>query len=122
MVQCSMPVVVLNYNTYIYNMKKVILSAVLLLSFVAVPAKDLKKLVLSTGNQMHCQKCEKKVTENLRYVAGVKSIKAEASNQTITIVYDADKTKPEAFVKSLQKIKYVVDVKSDEAYVEEKKK
>lgn len=101
-------------------MKKSLFLAIALLIAGVAQAKDLKKVVLSTGSQMHCQKCEKKVTDNLRYVSGIKSIKAEAAKQTITVVYDADKTSPDAMLKSLQKIKYTAEVKSCEVYKEEK--
>ncbi|MBQ0056245.1 MAG: heavy-metal-associated domain-containing protein [Bacteroidales bacterium] len=92
-------------------MKKILFLSALMFLAATLPAKTLKKVTLYTGTQMHCQKCEKKVTENLRYVTGIKSIKADAPSQTITIVYDADKTTTDAMLKSLAKIKYTAEVK-----------
>lgn len=94
-------------------MKKLCLALIAFSAALTLSAKDLHTVVLSTGNQMHCEKCEKRVTENLRYISGIKEIKAEAPKQTITVTYDADKTKPEAMIKSLAKLKYKVEVKED---------
>lgn len=94
-------------------MKKLLLLAAFALSAAATFAKDIRTVVLTTQPQMHCHNCENKVTENLRYVKGVKSIKASAANQTITVVIDAEKCNPEALVKSLKKAGYTATVKSN---------
>ena len=94
-------------------MKRIFLSSLLAIAAVAAMAKDLHTIVLTTSPEMHCQGCENKVTENLRYVRGVKSIKASAQQQTITVVIDADKTTPAALIKSLAKVGYTAKVKSD---------
>lgn len=94
-------------------MKHLLLLAVFVLSAMGACAKDLRTIVLTTQPQMHCQGCENRITENLRYVKGVKSIKASAAAQTVTVVIDADKCKPEALVKSLSKAGYTATIKSN---------
>ena len=55
-------------------------------------AKDIKTVVLTTNPQMHCANCEKKIKDNIRFEKGIKSIKTNLEDKTITIEYDADKT------------------------------
>ena len=63
------------------------------LAFVSVCfAKDIKTVVLTTTLQMHCANCEKKIKENIRFEKGIKSIKTNLNDKTVTIEYDADKT------------------------------
>lgn len=89
----------------------------LLIAFCAMTsfAKDIRTVVLTVSPQMHCAGCENRITENLRYVKGVKSIKASAEQQTVTVVIDGDKTTSDALVKSLKKIGYTATVKSNTA-------
>lgn len=94
-------------------MKRFLLLTALTLSAFSAFAKDLHTVILTTQPQMHCKNCENKVTENLRYVKGVKSIKASAAEQTITVVIDADKTSAAALVQSLSRVGYTATVKSD---------
>lgn len=94
-------------------MKRILLITALTLSAFSAFAKDIHTVVLTTEPQMHCHNCESKVTENLRYVKGVKSIKASAAEQTIIVVLDVDKATPDALVKSLAKVGYTATVKSD---------
>lgn len=89
--------------------------SLLLIAFCAMTsfAKDFHTVVLTVSPQMHCAGCENRITENLRYVKGVKSIKASAAKQTVTVVLDVDKAKPAALVNSLKKIGYTATIKSD---------
>ncbi len=84
-----------------------ILLGVMLSTIVAV-AKDIKTYVVTTTPQMHCENCEKKIKNGLRFVKGVKDITTDVTNQTVTIKYDADKTSTDAFVKAFEKIGYTV--------------
>ena len=84
-----------------------ILLGVMLSTIVAV-AKDIKTYVVTTTPQMHCENCEKKIKNGLRFVKGVKDITTDVINQTVTIKYDADKTSTDAFVKAFEKIGYTV--------------
>ena len=80
----------------------------------ACTAKDLKTVVLTTLPEMHCANCEKKIKENIRFEKGIKSIKTNLDDKTITIEYDADKTTVEDIIKGFEKIKYEAkEVKSN---------
>ena len=68
--------------------------------------KDIKTVVLTTNPEMHCMGCEKKIKENIRFEKGIKSIKTNLDDKTITIEYDADKTTVEDIIKGFEKIKY----------------
>lgn len=69
-------------------------------------AKDIKTVVLTTNPEMHCMGCEKKIKDNIRFEKGVKSIKTNLDDKTVTIEYDADKTTVEDIIKGFKKIKY----------------
>ena len=69
-------------------------------------AKDIKTVVLITNPEMHCTGCEKKIKDNIRFEKGVKSIKTNLEDKTVTIEYDADKTTVEDIIKGFEKIKY----------------
>ena len=85
------------------------------LSFsVALFAKDIKTVVLNTQPEMHCANCEKKIKENIRFEKGIKSIKTNLKDKTVTIEYDADKTNVHNIIKGFKKIKYeATEVKKD---------
>ena len=70
---------------------------VALLSVTAVLAKDIRVVVFKVS-QMHCEKCEKKVKDNMRFEKGLKDISTEVKTKMVTITYDAEKTN----VKKLQ--------------------
>lgn len=68
--------------------------------------KDIKTVVLKTQPEMHCENCEKKIKENIRFEKGVKLIKTDLKTKTVTIEYDADKTDVEKIKQGFKKIKY----------------
>jgi copper chaperone CopZ len=69
-------------------------------------AKDIKTVVLTTNPEMHCTGCEKKIKDNIRFEKGIKSIKTNLEDKTVTIEYDADKTTVEDIIEGFRKIKY----------------
>ena len=73
---------------------------------LACQAKDIKTVVLTTNPQMHCANCEKKIKDNIRFEKGIKSIKTNLDDKTVTIEYDADKTTVPAIIEGFKKIKY----------------
>ncbi len=87
-------------------MKNLILSISFALFATMGFAKDLQTLVATTQPQMHCQGCENKIKGNLRFEKGVKSIETSVADQTVTIVFDADKNTEEALLKSFEKFGY----------------
>ncbi len=94
-------------------MKRITLLFVAVICCVAMFAKNLRTLVVSTNPQMHCESCENKIKNNVRLVKGIKSIKTDVPHQRITIVYDADKTDSKTIVAAFGKIKYQATVISD---------
>jgi copper chaperone CopZ len=69
-------------------------------------AKDIKTVVLTTNPEMHCANCEKKIKDNIRFEKGIKSIKTNLEDKTVTIEYDADKTTVSAIIEGFKKIRY----------------
>ncbi len=82
----------------------------MILTFVLVSimgmAKDIKTVVVTTSPQMHCENCEKKIKNNLRFEKGIKKIETNVEKQTVTINYDADKTSEEKVLKGFEKFGY----------------
>ena len=87
-------------------MRKTLLTAVLLLTAIALQAKDIKTVVLTTTPVMHCENCETKIKGNLRFEKGVKSIETNIEAQTVTVQYDADKTTEETITEAFTKFGY----------------
>lgn len=99
-------------------MKRLFLFTVMLLTMVMAGAKDIKTVVLTTDPQMHCEGCEKRIKENIRFEKGIKKIVTDVEHQTVTITYDADKTTVENIIKGFEKINYNArEVKEDEEVV-----
>ena len=88
------------------RMKTLLLSALGVLYAAGVTAKDIKTLTVTTQPQMHCENCEKKIKGNLRFEKGVKKIETSVEKQQVVITYDADKTQPDAIIKSFGKFGY----------------
>ena len=86
---------------------------VALLSVAAVLAKDIRVVVFKVS-QMHCENCEKKVKNNMRFEKGVKELSTELKNKTVSIAYDAEKTD----VKKLEGKWNVVEVKGEKVLEE----
>ena len=106
-------------NVLTFLMKRFFGFLLMLLTVVAVSAKDIKTVILTTNPELECGKCENKVKENLRFVKGVKDIQASAETQKITVVYDADKTTVEKIQKSLEKIGYKTRLTTKEEVIKE---
>lgn len=81
---------------------------------LALGGSDLRVLVLSTQPEMHCQNCETKIKENIRFVPGVKKIETSIERQQVTITYDAAKTDAQKIAAAFAKIGYKVQVVSDQ--------
>ena len=110
-------------------MQKYLLFFFLSLGAALASAKDIKTLVVTTTPQMHCANCENKIKNNLRFEKGVKKIDTNVAAQTVTIEYDADKTKAEDLVKAFSKFGYQArplkegeNVKANEAHSSKEQK
>ena len=96
------------------NMKKLALVAMTLLMTLAATAKDIKTLVVTTQPLMHCENCENKIKDNIRFEKGIKSITTNLDDKTVVIEYDADKTNVQSIIEGFKKIKYdACEVKGD---------
>ena len=69
-------------------------------------AKDIKTVVFNTAPEMHCNSCENRIKEGLKFEKGVKDIKTDLETKTVTIEYDADKTNVDNLVAAFAKIEY----------------
>ena len=87
-------------------MKKSIVMMLMLPVSIMAMAKDVKTAVFTTTPQMSCASCENKIKGNLRFEKGVKKITTNIEKQTVTVVYDADKTTPEKLQKRFEKFGY----------------
>lgn len=88
------------------TMKKTILTMALAFAAIVGNAKDIKTVVFSTNPKMNCENCENKITGNMRFEKGIKSIDANHENQTVTIQYDADQTSESKLAEAMEKIGY----------------
>ena len=74
--------------------------------------------------QMHCEKCEKKVKDNMRFEKGLKDLSTEVKTKTVTITYDADKTNVKNLQAGFKKFNYeaefVKETKKDDKKADKK--
>lgn len=94
-------------------MRKILLLLVAAACSGALTAKDIKTVVFTVDPQMHCENCEKKIKNNIRFEKGIKKIETDREKQTVTIDYDADKTSPEKIAEGFKKIGYDAVSKTD---------
>ena len=81
---------------------------------IALGGKELRVLTVTTTPEMHCQSCEKKIKENIRFEAGVKMIETNLEKQLVVITYDPAKTDSKKLTEAFGKIGYTIKVISDE--------
>ena len=81
--------------------------------------KGLRVLVVTTTPEMHCQSCEKKIKENIRFEPGVRKIETDLEKQRVAVTYNPAKTDVKKLTEAFAKIGYQVKVLSDQP--EEKK-
>lgn len=79
--------------------------AVLLLSTASIMAKDYRTVVFKV-DQLHCENCEKKVKDNIKFEKGVKTFTTQLKEKIVTITYDAEKTNIEKLKAGFKKFKY----------------
>ena len=101
-------------------MKKILFAVAMMAAFSA-NAKDVPTLIEKPTPQMHCENCENNIKKNVRFAKGVKTINTNLEQQTVTIVYDAEKGSQEKIVKEFKKIGFDVKVVSEKKQEEKKK-
>lgn len=55
---------------------------------------------------LHCDKCVKKVNENISFEKGVKDLSVSLSEKKVTICYDPSKTDEATLAKAIEKLGY----------------
>lgn len=76
----------------------------------AKPSKkaEVKEIVIKSS--LHCEKCVKKVEENISFEKGVKALKVDLDSNTITVSFDAAKTSGETLVNAVRKLGYSAEI------------
>ena len=96
-------------------MKTLILTTLLSGSALSVSSQkeksQLDTLVVTTTPQMHCNGCEEKIKQNIRFVKGTKKILTSLSKQEVTLIYDRRKAKPDDDKAAFAKIGYTIEPK-----------
>lgn len=95
-------------------MKHFLFTALIAAASLSAQAKDIKTLKVSTTPPMHCEGCETKIKENIRFEKGVKRIETDIESQTVTITYDADKNTAEDLIKAFSRFGYEAEYKNDD--------
>ena len=80
---------------------------------LALGGKDMRVLVVTTTPEMHCQSCEKKIKENIRFEPGVRKIETNIEKQQVTITYNPGKTDVKKLTAAFAKIGYQAKVLDD---------
>ena len=76
--------------------------------------KEMRVMVVKTTPEMHCQNCEKKIKENIRFEPGVRKIETSIERQEVTITYNPAKTDAQKLTAAFAKIGYDIKVLSDQ--------
>ncbi len=87
-------------------MKKIFIIIATMALCTSAWAEDIRTVVFTTSPQMHCESCEKKIKNNIRFEKGIKRIETNVDEQTVTIKYDAEKTTAEKIQEGFKKIGY----------------
>ncbi len=74
-------------------------------------SKELSTVVFATS--LHCENCKKKIENNIAYEKGVKDLKVDVAEKTVTVTYRKDKTDSEKLRKALEKLGYTVLIKEE---------
>lgn len=90
-------------------MKKFLICMFMVFGAMTIYAKDIKEYVVTTTPQMSCQNCENKIKGNLRFEKGVKKVVTNLQEQTVTVVYDAEKTDEAKLAEAFGKLNYQVE-------------
>ncbi len=92
----------------------IMLMMAVLTNAVICYGKDIRVVVFKTEPEMHCNNCETKIKNNMRFEKGIKDIETNLSDKTVTIKYDADKTTIDNLIAGFEKINYRAYLPTDE--------
>lgn len=73
----------------------------------AKPKKELKTVTFSVS--MHCEKCVKKITENISFGKGVKGLEISLEDKKVEITYDPAKTDADRLAETIRSLGYDVE-------------
>ena len=82
--------------------------AALVVALLRVMAKDIRTAVFKVS-QMHCENCERKVKNNIKFEKGVKEFSTDLKTKTVSITYDAEKTTVDKLKAGFKKFNYEVE-------------
>ncbi len=93
-----------------------LLSAILLIgcAFTA-QAQDKKSKQKKTEEvtfnvNMNCHNCQAKIEKNIPWEKGVKDLKVDLENKTVTVSYDPKKTDPEKLKAAFEKLEFTCEI------------
>ena len=75
--------------------------------------QNVKKTAVKTVTfnvSIHCEKCVKKINENISFEKGVKGLEVSLDKKTVTITYDPAKTDVTKLKAAIEKLGYKVTV------------
>lgn len=90
-------------------MRKYLLIFAIIIGISSLFAKEICTLTVTTYPPMHCENCEKKIKNFFRFEKGVKRINTDLNSQTVSIIYDAEKTSETKLLEGFSKIDYSVE-------------
>ena len=96
-------------------MKKILImsAALFVLLSAAAGTGVMRKVVFSTT--IECKNCARKVVENVSFEKGVKDLRTEVADRSVTIVYDSRKTDTLKLGNAIRKLGYRAQVVEDNA-------
>ena len=77
---------------------------------LAAKPKDQKKQQVKYVTTLHCEKCAAKISENVSFEKGVKDLKTNVEDKTVTIVFDPAKTDTLKLADAIRKLGYKAKV------------
>lgn len=93
---------------FIAVMAAVSASAFLFTAQAAKPKAEVVEVTYQTN--MHCDKCAKKISENISFEKGVKDLRIDVDKKTVTIKYDASKTDAQKLAAAIRKLGYTAEL------------
>ena len=95
-------------------MKQIMMMLVLVAMTLTASAGNKKKAqtvkTVTFNVSMHCENCQKKIEGTIGWEKGVKDLKTNLKEKTVTIKYDSQKTTPEKLQKGIEKLGYKTEV------------
>ena len=87
-------------------MKKLWILTLLVAAIGGTASAEKKMVTFTVEPKLHCQSCENKVKNNIRFEDGVLNVLPSVKKQTIVIKYDDTKTDVAKLTQALKKIGY----------------